>query len=638
MSMRIIFIGLLAFALQHLQAQEVLTPEKLWQIQRVSPVGISKDKNFIVYTVATPDMSNNKMSRKRYKIPLSGGNPIELAPNEIIVINDRISPDGKHILYSDEVKMEIIDGKEWYPDLPKSDAQIYTSLNYRHWDTWEDGKYNHVFFAPYQNGHSKEGKDIMPNEPYDAPTKPFGGDEDFIWHPDSKRIVYVAKKKKGTAYAVSTNTDLYEYNIETGITQNLTASNKGYDVAPQFNNAGTLAWMQMKRDGFEADKQDLIVLVNGKFPVNLTSHRDDIHVEGFKWSEDGKSLFFWAPVNGTLQLFQVNNTGLTKMLPVIQQLTSGDFDITGIVAQSENTLVVSRTDMNTAAELYTLNLKDKSMKQLTHVNDAFYQAIAKCKTERRWVPTTDGKKMLVWVIYPPNFNPSNKYPTLLYCQGGPQSPLTQFYSFRWNFQLMASQGYIVVAPNRRGMPGHGTKWNEAISKDHGGQAMKDYLSAIDAISKESFVDKNRLGCVGASYGGYSVFMLAGIHNNRFKTFISHDGIFDTRSMYGTTEEMWFVNFDYGGAYWDKNSATEKTYGVQNPINHVAKWNTPIMIVQGGMDFRVPIEQGLQAFQAAQLRGIKSKLLYLPGENHWVSSAQNGLVWQREFFKWLKETL
>ncbi len=636
--MRKFFVGLFVLTIQQLQAQQILTPEKLWQIQRVSPVGISKDKQFIVYTVATPDVVNNKLNRKRYKIPLSGGNPVELATNESITSNDRISPDGKHILYSDEVKMDKIEGKELYPDLPKSAAQVYTSLNYRHWDTWEDGKYSHVFFAPFQNGKSQEGKDIMPNEPYDAPTKPFGGDEDFIWHPDSKRIVYVAKKKKGTEYAVSTNTDLYEYNIETGITQNLTAANKGYDVSPQFNDAGTLAWMQMKRDGFEADKQDLVVLVNGKFPVNLTAHRDDIHVEGFKWSEDGKSLFFWAPVNGTLQLFQVNNTGLTKMLPLIQQLTSGDFDITGIVAQTENTLVVSRTDMNTASELYTLNLKDKSMQQLTHVNDAFYQTIAKCKTERRWVNTTDGKKMLVWVIYPPNFNPANKYPTLLYCQGGPQSPLTQFYSFRWNFQLMASQGYIVVAPNRRGMPGHGTKWNEDISKDHGGQAMKDYLSAIDAISKESFVDKSRLGCVGASYGGYSVFMLAGIHNNRFKTFISHDGIFDTRSMYGTTEELWFVNFDYGGAYWDKNPATEKTYGVQNPINHVAKWNTPIMIVQGGMDFRVPIEQGLQAFQAAQLRGIKSKLLYLPGENHWVSSTQNGLVWQREFFKWLKETL
>jgi dipeptidyl aminopeptidase/acylaminoacyl peptidase len=323
---------------------------------------------------------------------------------------------------------------------------------------------------------------------------------------------------------------------------------------------------------------------------------------------------------------------------VIKQLTSGDFDITGIVSQLGNRLVVSRTDMNTATELYTLNLQNNQMEQLTHVNDAFYSSIKKCKTERRWVPTTDGKKMLVWVIYPPGFDASKKYPTLLYCQGGPQSPLTQFYSFRWNFQLMASQGYIVVAPNRRGMPGHGTQWNESISKDHGGQVMNDYLSAIDAMSKESFVDKNRLGCVGASYGGYSVFMLAGIHNNRFKTFISHDGIFDTKSMYGTTEELWFVNFDYGGAYWDKNQAAQKTYSAQNPINHVAKWNTPIMIVQGGMDFRVPIEQGLQAFQAAQLRGIKSKLLYLPGENHWVSTAQNGLVWQREFFKWLKETL
>lgn len=636
--MKKLFIGLFILVFQQIHAQEILTPEKLWQIQRVAPVGISKDKSFIVYSVATPDVANNKMSRKRYKIPLAGGTPIELASNETITLNDRISPDGNYIIYSDEVKMDKVDAKEWYPDLPKSEAQIYTSLNYRHWDTWEDGKYNHVFFAPYQNGHSKIGKDIMANEPYDAPTKPFGGEEDFIWHPDSKRIVYVAKKKKGTDYAVSTNTDLYEYNIETGTTQNLTAFNKGYDLAPQFNLTGTLAWMQMKRDGYEADKQDLIVLVNDKYPVNLTGHRDDIHVEGFKWSEDGKSLFFWAPINGTLQLFQVNNTGLTKMLPVIQQLTSGDFDITGITAQSGNTLIVSRTDMNTATELYSINLSDKTMKPLTHVNDAFYQNIAKCKTEKRWVPTTDGKKMLVWVIYPPNFNPANKYPTLLYCQGGPQSPLTQFYSFRWNFQLMASQGYIVVAPNRRGMPGHGTQWNESISKDHGGQAMNDYLSAIDAISKESYVDKNRLGCVGASYGGYSVFMLAGIHNNRFKTFISHDGIFDTRSMYGTTEELWFVNFDYGGAYWDKNPATQKTYGIQNPINHVAKWNTPIMIVQGGMDFRVPIEQGLQAFQAAQLRGIKSKLLYLPGENHWVSSAQNGLVWQREFFKWLKETL
>jgi len=516
---------------------------------------------------------------------------------------------------------------------------VYTSLNYRHWDTWEDGKFGHVFVAPLVNGQPGEEKDIMAGEPYDCPQKPYGGDEDFIWSPDSKKILYVAKKLYGTDYAVSTNTDIFSYDVEKGTTTNLTASNKGYDIAPQFSSNGTLAYMQMQRDGYEADKQDLVVLLDGGAKVNLTALRDDIHVEGFKWSNDGKQLFFWAPINGTLQLFSVNNTGKTKMVPQIRQITSGDFDITGVVAQTGNSLVVSRTDMNHASELYTVDLNSGAMQQLTHVNDAFYSALALCKTERRFVTTTDNKKMLVWVIYPPEFDPAKKYPTLLYCQGGPQSPLTQFYSFRWNFQLMASQGYIIVAPNRRGMPGHGTKWNEQISKDHGGQVMNDYLSAIDAVSKESFVDKNRLGCVGASYGGYSAFYLAGIHNNRFKTFIAHDGIFDTRSMYGTTEEMWFVNFDYGGPYWDKkNAVAQKTYQQFNPINFVEKWNTPIMIVQGGKDYRVPIEQGLQAFQAAQLRGIKSKLLYLPDENHWVSTAQNALVWQREFFKWLGETL
>ncbi len=517
---------------------------------------------------------------------------------------------------------------------------IYTSLNYRHWDTWEDGKFSHVFIAPIVNGKPGEAKDIMANEAYDCPQKPYGGDEDFIWSPDSKKVVYVAKKSYGTAYATSTNTDLYEYNLETGITKNLTESNKGYDLAPQYANNGTLAYLQMKRDGYEADKQDIVVNVNGIQKMNLTASRDDIHVEGFKWSEDGKTIYFLAPINGTLQLFKVNNPGLTKMLPRIEQITKGDFDITGIVGQVNNTLVVTRTDMNHATELYTVDLNAAgSLKQLTHVNDAFYSSLPMCKTERRFITTTDQQKMLVWVIYPPGFDPAKKYPTLLYCQGGPQSALTQFYSFRWNFQLMASQGYIVVAPNRRGMPGHGTKWNEQISKDHGGQVMNDYLSAIDAVSKEPYVDKSRLGCVGASYGGYSAFYLAGIHNNRFKTFIAHDGIFDTKSMYGTTEELWFVNFDYGGPYWDKkNTAAQKTYGVFNPSNLVDKWNTPILIVQGGKDYRVPIEQGLQAFQAAQLKGIKSKLLYLPEENHWVISAQNALVWQREFYKWLDETL
>jgi dipeptidyl aminopeptidase/acylaminoacyl peptidase len=396
--------------------------------------------------------------------------------------------------------------------------------------------------------------------------------------------------------------------------------------------------MSMKREGYEADKQD-IVASTGMGVVNLTQNRDDIHAEGFRWSDDGKNIFFWAPINGTLQLFSVDYTGATMKVPDIKQVTKGDFDVTGIIAQSGNNLIVSRTDMNHATELFSVDVASGNMKQLTHINDSIYKTIGMCKTERRFVTTTDGQKMLVWVIYPPNFDPNKKYPTLLYCQGGPQSPLTQFYSFRWNFQLMASQGYIVVAPNRRGMPGHGTKWNEQISKDWGGQVMKDYLSAIDDVSKEKFVDKNRLGCVGASYGGYSVYMLAGIHNNRFKTFIAHDGVFDLKSWYGTTEELWFANWDIGGPYWDKkNTGAQKTYSQFSPSNYIDKWNTPIMIVQGGRDYRVPIEQGLQAFQAAQLKGIKSKLLYLPDENHWVLNAQNALVWQHEFFKWLDETL
>ncbi len=620
-------------------AQNRLTAENLWQLGRVSALGISNDKKFVLYNVAIPDLQSNKSVRKKYKIPITGGNAEEITETSGLLNNDRISANGKFLISSAEIKINNIAGTDFYIDLPKSNALIYTSLNYRHWDTWEDGKFSHVFVAPINNGKTGEAKDIMVGEAYDCPQKPFGDNEDFIWSPDSKKILYVAKKKSGTAYAISTNTDLYEYDVEKGVTKNLTEANKGYDLAPQYNSAGELAYMQMKRDGYEADKQDLVLLLNNGAKINLTASRDEIHIEGFKWSDDGKQLFFWAPINGTLQLFTVANPGMSKIIPAIRQITKGDYDINGIVGQSNQSLIVSRTDFNHAPELYNVDIPSGTMTQLTHVNDAFYSTIGMVKSERKWVTTTDNKKMLVWVVYPPDFDSTKKYPTLLLCQGGPQSPLTQFYSYRWNLQLMASKGYIVVAPNRRGMPGHGTKWNEQISKDHGGQVMKDYLSAIDAVSKASYVDKNRLGCVGASYGGYSAFYLAGIHNNRFKTFIAHDGIFDTKSMYGTTEEMWFVNFDYGGPYWDKNNlAAQKTYNQFNPSNFVAKWNTPILIVQGGKDYRVPIEQGLQAFQAAQLKGIKSKLLYLPEENHWVLSAQNAIVWQREFYNWLYETL
>jgi dipeptidyl aminopeptidase/acylaminoacyl peptidase len=617
-------------------AQNRMTPELLWKLGRVTGLGISKDGKYVVYTVSTPNAETNKNARKSYMLPVNGGTAVEISNPDSLINNKNLSADGKYLLSNQEVKLKKVSGNDYYPELSKSNVYIYDNLNDRHWDQWEDGKYDHVFVTPV--GKPEEQKDIMPNEPYDSPQKPFGGDEDYVWNPDSRHVVYVSKKKFGKDYAVSTNSDLYEYDVTTGATKNLTEGRVGYDQSPLFNKSGTLAWLSMRRDGYEADKQD-IVASTGMGVVNLTQQRDDIHAEGFRWSDDGKNIFFWAPIDGTLQLFQVDYTGATMKVPDIKQITRGDFDITGIIGQAGNNLVVSRTDMNHAVELYSVDLSTGNMKQLTHVNDSTYNTIGLCKTVKRMINTTDGKKLLAWVIYPPDFDPNKKYPTLLYCQGGPQSPLTQFYSFRWNFQLMASQGYIVVAPNRRGMPGHGTKWNEQISKDWGGQVMKDYLSAIDDVSKEKYVDKNRLGCVGASYGGYSVYMLAGIHNNRFKTFIAHDGVFDLKSWYGTTEEMWFANWDIGGPYWDKkNAAAQKSYSQYSPSNFVDKWNTPILIIQGGRDYRVPIEQGLQAFQAAQLRGIKSKLLYLPDENHWVLSAQNALVWQHEFYKWLDETL
>jgi dipeptidyl aminopeptidase/acylaminoacyl peptidase len=614
-------------------AQNLMTPELLLKLGRVTGKGLTKDGKYVIYSVSTPDVMGNKSYTKTYSIPIVGGMAAPVVELTDWLPDSKISPDGKYKISIQEIKVKKVFGTDFYPGLTKSNVLIYDSLNYRHWDTWEDGKFGHVILSPIVDGKPGVPKDIMPDEPYDCPLKPDGGEEDYIWNNDGKKVIYVCKKKFGTAYAVSTNTDIYSYDIATGITTNLTEDNKGYDTHPSFNKKGQMAWLQMKRDGYESDKQDLVV-TDGKTKINLTGQDDLVHVTGYKWAEDGKSLFFTSAINGTIQLYNVTYPGKK-----IIQLTSGDFDIDDIIGQTGNTVVVARADINHAIELYTVNITNGSMVQLTHVNDAIYNNLDLCKTERRFVKTVDGKQMLVWVIYPPKFDPAKKYPALLYCQGGPQSALTQFYSFRWNFQLMASNGYIIVAPNRRGMPGHGTEWNEEISKDHGGLAMQDYLSAIDDVSKESFVDKARLGCVGASYGGYSVYMLAGMHKKRFKTFIAHDGIFDFRSMYGTTEEMWFPNWDYGGPYWDKNNAAaQKSYKEFSPSNFVANWDTPILIFHGEKDFRVPLEQGLQAFQAAQLQGIKSRLIVMQDENHWVLHPQNALVWQHEFFKWLKETL
>lgn len=612
-------------------AQQYMTPELLWKLGRVSALGISKDRKQIVYKVAKPDINENKINTKYYTIPIDGGTAKEIEDYESLLNNKNISPDGKYILMDKAVKINPVHGKDYYSELEKSNVYIYNELDYRHWDTWNDGKHNHVVYASVNNKDSYT--DIMKGEPYDSPQKPF----DYIWSSDGKKIIYVSKKKKGTAYATSTNTDLYEYNLESMATINLTESNKGYDTSPSFSPQGDLSWLQMKRDGYEADKNDIIVRHKNS-DINLTAGWDGT-VDSFRWSKDGKKIYFIAAVDGTKQLFEVNFPGLTKIAVRVKQITDGYFDINSIVGFVGNSIIAERYDMNHANEIYRYDLKSNTWTQLTKVNSTAYDSITLSKTEKRYVTTTDGKKMLVWVILPPDFDSSKKYPTLLYCQGGPQSALSQFYSFRWNFQVMAAQGYIIVAPNRRGMPGHGVAWNEAISQDWGGQVMDDYLSAIDDMAKEPYVDENRLGAIGASYGGYSVFFLAGIHKNRFKTFIAHDGVFNLESMYGTTEEVFFTNWDNGGAYWERNNtAAQKTYKKFNPVNYVENWNTPILIYQGDKDFRVPIGQGQEAFQAAQLRGIKSRFIVFPEENHWVLTPQNGLVWQREFFKWLQETL
>ncbi len=646
-SSMLVVIFLLQFSAQ--AQKQNLTIEKLWSLQRLSGTTLLPDGKHIAVTVSTPNVTENKSVRKTSKINIATGEYEGYDPSSWIdnYDNAKLSPDGKKLAFTKEVLLENTIAANKYKDLPKSNAYIFTDLNNRHWDEYEDGKYSHVFIADVTNNSIANEVDIMDGQMYDCPQKPSGGAEDICWSPDSKSVLYVCKKKSGKQYAISTNTDVYAYNLTTKITKDLTVDNMGYDQAPAFSPDGTtLAWVSMRRDGFESDKQDVKIMDwNNGIVKNITANYDET-INSFLWSADSKKMYLEIPTKGTIQLYDLDlqnvapsnrmDRKLVNTNPLPRQITNGIWDVNGIVADAgNNKVVITRSDMNHANELYSVNTITGAMEPLTNINGEAYANINMCKVESKVCKATDGKNLFSWVVYPPNFDPAKKYPVLLYCQGGPQGTISQFYSFRWNFQLMASQGYIVVVPNRRGCQGWGTQWNEAISKDWGGQAINDYLSAFDNIAKEPYVDKKRCGAVGASYGGYSVFMLAGVHNNRFKSFISHDGLFDLRSWYGNTEELWFANFDIGGAYWDKKVAS---YAKHNPVNLVEKWNTPIMIVQGGKDFRVGIEQGLAAFQTAQLKGIKSKLLYLPEENHWVLKAQNAQVWQREFYSWLAETL
>lgn len=649
-----------------MNAQNVMTPEILWTLNKLGVTAVSPDQSSLIYSIGKTDLKTEKNNKKNYFFNIKTaestnldlgkkaliqwdkngiyaheGDKIYLSKDagktwiEFYTIGDAdnivISPDGKKVAFSKQVLVEKVMGKDKYSDVPKTTAHLYTDLNHRHWDYFNEGKYNHVFVVNVSQ-NVENAKDLLEGKMWDSPQRPFGGAEDFIWSPDSGQLLYVTKPLSGTEYAKSTNTDIFVYDLSSGMTKNLTESNKGYDMGPKFSPDGkTLLWMSMERDGYEADKNDVKIMDWKSQKVsNLTKDWDESVVGDIFWAADSKTIYYTTAFRGTKQLFSLN-----PKTAKIQQITKGDFDVNEILALNKNTLLVTRTDINHNPDLFSVDLKNGAMKQVTDINKHNYAKLTPGKSELKMVKTTDGKEMGVWFHYPPNFDPNKNYPTLLYCQGGPQSALTQFFSTRWNFALMAANGYIVVAPNRRGMPGWGTKWNEEISKDWGGQPMRDYLAAADYAKTLPYVDGDRMGAVGASYGGYSVFMLAGIHNNRFKTFIAHDGLFDMKSWALTTDELWFANWDVGSPM---EKPLPKAFTEFNPMNFVDQWNKPMMIIQGGIDYRVPYEQGQEAFQAAKLHGLKAKFLYFPNENHWVLNAHNGLVWQREFFDWLRETL
>ena len=651
-----------------INAQEVMNPEILWQLRKISVQGVSPDYSSVLYRTSQTNLETEKNKHENFLLNTSSSlsrpfdmgsksfiqwdkNGIYASENGVIfrsqdlgrtwnifynigknAENIKISPDGQKMAFSKEVHLENIYGKDRYSDTPKTTAQIYTDLNHRHWDSWYEGKFNHIFVVNIQQS-IESAIDLLEGKPYDSPQKPFGGKEDFIWSPDSKHLLYVTKEKYGKEYAISTNTDIFAYDLVSGETKNLTQGMMGYDVNPQFSPDGKyLSWQSMARDGYESDKNDIYIMnwINQN-KSNLTQSWDESVTGDIFWANDSKNIYFTTAFRGTKQLF---STDLTPNS--VKQITKGNFDVNNIFAQYKNTLFVTRNDAFHSPEFYSIELKKGTMKQITDINQDFYQKLNLGHSELKMVKTDDGKEMGVWFHYPPNFDPNKKYPTLLYCQGGPQSALTPYFSTRWNFSLMTANGYIVIAPNRRGMPGWGTKWNEAISKDWGGQPIKDYLTATDYAKTLPYVDNDKMAAVGASYGGYSVLMLAGLHENRFKSFISHNGLFDMKSWYGTTEELWFANWELGTNPWD--NPHHDAFTKFSPSHYVNKWNTPLMIIQGNIDFRVPYEQGQGAFQAAKLKGIKSKFLYFPDENHWVLKPQNGLVWQREFFNWLKETL
>lgn len=657
-----------------------LTPEVLWAMGRIGSVAVSPDESKIAYQVTYYDIDENKGHTVICTMNSDGTNniqltkshynehsPVWLSDGRIAFISNRsgkqqiwaMDADGKHkkqlsfsekdiegFLFSpDESQVLMVMSipnplvkEQQYEDLPKATGIVAEDLMYRHWDNWVTS-IPHPFIATF-NGEkvSDTTLDLLNGEPYESPMLPFGGIEQFAWSPDSKTIAYTSRKKVGLDQTKSTDSDIYFYTISTGETTNIckiagdSDQNMGYDINPQYSPDGKyIAWQSMERDGYESDRNRLYVMDLETKKKWSVSEEFDSNVDAILWDKSNHEIFFIGSWHGRMSIFKTDLEGN------INTIHSDNCDYGSITWGKSKDIIATRQSLTSATEIYRVDARRSLASRISHENDHIFSQLNKPKVEERWIETTDGKSMLTWVVYPPEFDASKKYPTLLYCQGGPQSMVSQFWSYRWNLNIMASQGYIVVAPNRRGLPGFGQEWNEAISGDYGGQCMKDLLTAIDEVSKEPFVDKDRLGCVGASFGGYSVYWMAGHHEGRFKAFIAHDGIFNTEQQYLETEEMWFPNWDFGGPYWEKNEKTARTYA-NSPHLFVDKWDTPILCIHGEKDYRILYSQAVAAFNAAQLRGIPSELLLFPDENHWVTKPQNSIMWQRRFFGWLDRWL
>lgn len=681
-----------------------LTPELLWSMGRIGSTVLSPDKTNILYTVTTYNISENRgysaiyilnsETKETKKLTVntskseSDANFIENGRKIVFLSADDngtsqlwmmnadgsnrkcissektdvngylFSPDEKNVVLIHDVPTEtsIIKNDD---DLPKATGMVINELMYKHWDRYVRSV-PHPFIANFDGSQVTNARDILDGQPYESPMCPFGGIEEFAWSPDSKSLAYVMRKKTGRDYAISTDSDIFLYNLETGKTKNLckpenykspvvnaTSSlkhqiqynenedyNLGYDDKPKFSpNGKYIAWTSMKHDGYESDRTRLCVFEFSTGSKTYVTETFDSGVNDFVWDDNSKELYFSGVWHGKTNLYKTNLKGeVSKITDEVCDYTIVDVD------SRQNKILTKKQSMSIADDIFFVDIKKGTSHQLTNINESIYNKLTFGEVKERWVKTVDGKQELCWVIYPPHFDKNKKYPTLLFCEGGPQSPVSQFWSYRWNFQIMAANDYIIIAPNRRGLPGFGYEWLTQISGDYTGLCMKDYLSAIDDICKEPYVDKDRLGCVGASFGGYSVYWLAGNHDKRFKCFIAHDGIFNTQQQYLETEEMWFPNWDMGSAPWVKPGGEMQKVYSESPHLFVDKWDTPILCIHGQKDFRIEYTQAESAFNAARLRGIPAQLLLFPDENHWVLKPQNAILWQRTFFRWLDKWL